>query len=194
MRTPRRGRRRSAGPRTESIRDAAAPRLVAPTAVHSVGDHPAHRVAPGGAARLYVDGGSRGNPGKSAIGVVLQDERGELLAEIGRTIGISDQQRGRVPSTAHRPGIGPGPRIEQLQVFSDSELLVKQILGQYRVKNEGLQPLYEEAKERLKDFPALHHQARPQREERARRQTRQPGIGRSGRESARVVASGPRFA
>ena len=107
---------------------------------------------PRGAAQLYVDGGSRGNPGKSAIGVVLQDERGELLAEIGRTIGIATNNVAEYRALLTGLELAQDHGIEQLQVFSDSELLVKQILGQYRVKNEGLQPLHEEAKERLKDF------------------------------------------
>ena len=139
-------------PKDESIRDAAAPASSPPLPSTPAGDHPANRVASGGAAQLYVDGGSRGNPGKSAIGVVLQDERGELLAEIGRTIGIATNNVAEYRALLTGLELARDHGIEQLQVFSDSELLVKQILGQYRVKNEGLQPLHEEAKERLKDF------------------------------------------
>ena len=113
---------------------------------------PAGRVASGGAARLYVDGGSRGNPGKSAIGVVLQDERGQLLEELGRTIGIATNNVAEYRALLAGLELARDHGIEQLEVFSDSELLVKQIQGKYRVKNEGLQPLHEEAKTRLRDF------------------------------------------
>ncbi len=147
-----------------------------------------------GAARLYVDGGSRGNPGKSAIGVVLQDERGELLAEIGRTIGIATNNVAEYRALLTGLGLAGDHRIQQLEVFSDSELLVKQILGQYRVKNEGLQPLYEEAKARLKRFRRFTITHVPRREERPRRQTCQPSVGRSGRETRLSSGQRPRFA
>jgi len=108
------------------------------------------------AAVLRVDGGSRGNPGPGAIGVVLEDDRGKVVEEIGRTIGVTTnniaEYRALLTGLERAEALG----VEELTVFSDSELLVKQVNGQYRVKNEGLKPLYDEVLLRLRRFPQVH--------------------------------------
>lgn len=94
-------------------------------------------------ARLLIDGGSRGNPGPAAYGFILETYDGEFLEEYGETIGITTN------NVAEYRGLIAGLDrakdflfIRELEVFSDSELLVKQMTGEYRVKNIILQSLW----------------------------------------------------
>jgi ribonuclease HI len=96
-------------------------------------------------ARLFTDGGARGNPGPAAYGFVLEAEDGTVLAAEGRAIGVATN------NVAEYSGLVAGLRkavelhVPDVEVVSDSELLVKQMLGEYRVKNEALRALCVEA-------------------------------------------------
>ena len=96
-------------------------------------------------ARLSTDGGARGNPGPAAYGYVLEAEDGHVLAAHGEAIGTATnnvaEYRGLVAGLAKASELG----VDELEVVSDSELLVKQMRGDYRVKNEALRALWEEA-------------------------------------------------
>ena len=96
-------------------------------------------------ATLHTDGGSRGNPGPAAFAYVLEADDGTLLAAHGETIGVATnnvaEYRALVAGLARAAEVG----IDELEVVSDSELLVKQMRGEYRVKNEALRELQEEA-------------------------------------------------
>jgi ribonuclease HI len=113
---------------------------------------------------LWIDGGSRGNPGPSAIGVVVKDAEGSLLEEVGRTIGVGTNNAAEYAAliegldAAWRHGAG------EVDVLSDSELLVKQMNGEYRVKNEGLKDLYAAAKEKAAAFGKLRVRHIPREE------------------------------
>ena len=89
-----------------------------------------------------VDGGARGNPGSAGYGAVIKDETGQVLAELYEGIGISTnnvaEYRGLI--AALEWALAHGQR--QLHVKSDSLLIVEQMLGNYKVKHEGLKPLY----------------------------------------------------
>ena len=100
---------------------------------------------PGGSATAHIDGGSRGNPGPAGYGVRIEQADGTIV----------DLKQALAPCTnnvAEYNGLlaalrwATGHGIASLRVRSDSELLVKQMRGEYRVKNPGLQPLYEEAR------------------------------------------------
>lgn len=96
-------------------------------------------------ATAYVDGGARGNPGPAGYGVHITRDDGsvvELKAAIGITTNNVAEYNGLL--AALRWAVAEGVRA--LDVKADSELMVKQMLGVYRVKNAGLQPLYEEAR------------------------------------------------
>lgn len=117
--------------------------------------------APGGAAQvsgaitrasLHVDGGSRGNPGPSAIGAVLEDSDGNVIEEFGQTIGVTTNNVAEYRSLLAGLDLARAHGVEELAVFADSELMVKQIKGQYRVKNEGLKPLHEEVLAKMGAF------------------------------------------
>ena len=96
-------------------------------------------------ARLSTDGGARGNPGPAAYGYVLEAEDGTVLAAHGETIGVATnnvaEYRGLLAGLASAVERG----VEELEVVSDSELLVKQMRGEYKVKNETLRELVDEA-------------------------------------------------
>jgi ribonuclease HI len=92
-------------------------------------------------ARLSTDGGARGNPGPAAYGYVLEADDGTILAAHGETIGVATnnvaEYRALIAGLEKAVEVG----VDQLEVVSDSELLVKQMMGEYRVKNENLRPL-----------------------------------------------------
>jgi ribonuclease HI len=96
-------------------------------------------------AKLSTDGGSRGNPGPAAYGYVLEALDGTVLDARGETIGVATnnvaEYRGLLAGLASAVERG----IDELEVVSDSELLVNQMRGDYKVKNETLQGLVAEA-------------------------------------------------
>ena len=98
-------------------------------------------------ARLSTDGGSRGNPGPAAYGYVLESEDGHVLDARGEAIGIATnnvaEYRGLIAGLESALQRG----VDELEVVSDSELLVRQMLGEYKVKNETLRELQREAAE-----------------------------------------------
>jgi ribonuclease HI len=96
--------------------------------------------------RAYIDGGARGNPGPAGYGVRIEDEDGVLLAELYAPLGITTNNVAEYSGllAALRWAIDNSHRV--LQIRSDSELLVKQMRGEYRVKHPGLQPLVARAR------------------------------------------------
>lgn len=118
----------------------------------------------GSSVRLWIDGGSRGNPGPSAIGVVLEDAGGALLDTVSRVIGVATNNVAEYRALLTGLEIAERAGAREVEVLSDSELLVKQMRGQYRVKNEGLKPLHEEAAHRAKTFArfSIRHVSREQ--------------------------------
>src|SRR5580704_15126420 len=97
----------------------------------------------------YCDGGSRGNPGPAGFGVYIQDSAGNVLAELSQFLGKHTNNFAEYSAllAALQFAIANGHRA--LRVVSDSELMVKQIKGQYRVNSPELRPLYDEAKRRI---------------------------------------------
>ena len=102
--------------------------------------------------RLRVDGGSRGNPGPGAIGAVLEDSDGRVLETVSRVIGVCTNNVAEYRALLAGLEIAQKAGAQELEVLADSELLVKQVRGEYRVKNAGLKPLHEEAMGRLRQF------------------------------------------
>jgi ribonuclease HI len=101
-------------------------------------------------ARLSTDGGARGNPGPAAYGYVLEAEDGTVLDARGEAIGVATnnvaEYRALVAGLEKAAELG----LRDVEVVSDSELLVKQMRGEYKIKNEALRELADEA-ERLED-------------------------------------------
>ena len=96
-------------------------------------------------ARLWTDGGARGNPGPAAYAFVLEAEDGTMLEARGEAIGVATN------NVAEYSALVAGLReasvrgVDDLEVHSDSELMVKQMRGEYRVKNRDLQTLFLDA-------------------------------------------------
>jgi probable phosphoglycerate mutase len=96
-------------------------------------------------ATLFTDGGARGNPGPAAYGYVLEADDGTLLAAHGERIGVATnnvaEYRALIAGLEKALELG----LDEVGVVSDSELLVKQMTGEYRVKNDALRKLNNEA-------------------------------------------------
>ena len=96
-------------------------------------------------ARLFTDGGARGNPGPAAAAFVLEAEDGTVLEARGTAIGVATnnvaEYRALVDGLRRASELG----VSELEVVSDSELIVKQMRGEYRVKNEALRELQQRA-------------------------------------------------
>jgi len=104
------------------------------------------------ALRLHVDGASRGNPGQSGFGIHVTDPDGNEVASLFGYLGTATNNVAEYQALLHGLRFALGRGAAAVEVFSDSELLVRQLEGRYRVKNAGLQPLHREAQGLLARF------------------------------------------
>lgn len=95
--------------------------------------------------QLNTDGGARGNPGPAAIGAVLRDGSGQIVATVKKTIGQTTNNQAEYQAIIAGLQLAQAHGVTHLKVCADSELIVRQIRGQYKVKNVELQPLRETA-------------------------------------------------
>jgi ribonuclease HI len=93
-------------------------------------------------ARLFTDGGSRGNPGPSAYAYVLEAEDGTVLDARGEAIGVATNNVAEYSALVAGLERAVEAGVDELEVVSDSELMVKQMRGEYKVKNRALQDLF----------------------------------------------------
>jgi ribonuclease HI len=106
-----------------------------------------------------IDGGARGNPGPAAYGVVIRNAKGEILEELGEYLGIQTNNVAEYSGLLAALEYAERQKIASLKVLSDSELLVRQMRGQYKVKNPALKELFDRAQamvRRLKNFSIEH--------------------------------------
>ena len=96
-------------------------------------------------ARLFTDGGSRGNPGPAAYAFVLEAEDGTVLDARGEAIGVATNNVAEYSALVAGLERAVEVGVDELEVVSDSELMVKQMRGEYKVKNRALQDLFLEA-------------------------------------------------
>ena len=106
-------------------------------------------------AVAYTDGGSRGNPGPSGYGVVILGEDGRVLGELSEFLGMRTNNVAEYSGLLAALEFALANGHPRLRVVSDSELMVKQMRGQYRVQSPDLRPLYEEAKRRIARLEAF---------------------------------------
>jgi ribonuclease HI len=101
---------------------------------------------------VHVDGGARGNPGPAAAAAVLSTPAGEVLDEAHELLGVATnnvaEYRGLLLGLARASALG----ADEVEVVNDSELVAKQVNGQYKVKHPDMRPLYEQALEALGGF------------------------------------------
>jgi ribonuclease HI len=121
-------------------------------------------VSPGAKLTVNVDGGSRGNPGPAAIAAVVRDADGEVLREKGETIGRATnnvaEYRALLLGIELAAALGAG----ELELVGDSELIVRQVKGEYKVKDPALRELHAQAKRALRPFErwSIRHVRREQ--------------------------------
>ena len=101
---------------------------------------------------VNVDGGARGNPGPAAIGVVIRSADGEVIAQAAETIGPATNNVAEYRALLRGIELARENGGEELEIYGDSELVVKQVRGEYRVKDAGLKPLHAEVRAALADL------------------------------------------
>jgi ribonuclease HI len=101
---------------------------------------------------VHVDGGARGNPGPAAAAAVLSTPEGDVLDEASEFLGVATnnvaEYRGLLLGLARARALG----ASEVEVVNDSELVAKQINGQYKVKHPAMRPLYLDAMQALREF------------------------------------------
>ena len=101
---------------------------------------------------FYIDGASRGNPGKASIGVVMMNSHGQIIDELKRYIGETTNNMAEYQALIEALAEGKRVGSTKVQVFSDSELMVRQLNGVYKVRDAKLLDLYKEAKLLISGF------------------------------------------
>ena len=110
---------------------------------------------PAAAYRINIDGGSRGNPGPAAYGVLIRDANGGVVAKLKKYIGRFTNNVAEYYGLIAAMDYAQSHGVRAIRIESDSELLVKQMRGQYKVKSADLQPLYERAQKMSKAFDSF---------------------------------------
>ena len=115
-------------------------------------------------ARLFTDGGARGNPGPAAAAYVLEADDGTILDARGEAIGVATNNVAEYTALVAGLSRAVELRTDELEVVSDSELLVKQMNGEYRVKNRALAELSLEAARLARRIGRVRYRAVPRTE------------------------------
>jgi ribonuclease HI len=105
-----------------------------------------------GRFRAAFDGGSRGNPGPAAWGVVVLDEAGRPLEGFAGFLGTATNNVAEYNGLLEALRLAAERQADEVELQADSELIVRQLEGRYRVKNAGLKPLFLEAQRRIRGF------------------------------------------
>ncbi len=129
-----------------------------PRSAHLFGA-PEAAAAPSGIFTAFVDGASRGNPGPASYAVVIETPRGERVLEMGKYLGRETNNVAEYHALIAALDYATSNKLTRLRVLSDSELLVRQMQGRYKVKSADLRPLYERAAQmsRALDYFAIDH-------------------------------------
>lgn len=101
---------------------------------------------------VHVDGGARGNPGPAAIGAVVTNPDGELVERRGEAIGRATNNVAEYKAVLLGIDVARELGAREVELIGDSELIVRQIKGEYRVKNADLQPLHRAVRQALEGF------------------------------------------
>ncbi|MBI1977210.1 MAG: reverse transcriptase-like protein [Candidatus Omnitrophica bacterium] len=119
--------------------------------------------------KTYTDGGARGNPGPAAIGVLVCDDRDEILLEhaeaIGETTNNVAEYRALIEGLKRAKELG----AREVDCFMDSELVVKQLRGEYKLKHYNMQKLFDEVKKAAVTFERISYTHLPREQEQMRR-------------------------
>lgn len=107
--------------------------------------------------KTYTDGGSRGNPGPSAIGILICDEKGETIAEHGQTIGEATNNIAEYSALIEGLKRARELGADEVECFLDSELVVKQLKRIYKIKNYNMQKLFDEVQKKAGEFKQISY-------------------------------------
>lgn len=100
--------------------------------------------------QIFTDGACRGNPGPSGIGVVIFDQHGKVVHEIAKYIGTVTNNVAEYKALIAGLDYCVKHKISPLEILADSQLLIRQLTGEYKVKHENIKPLYAEVQAHLK--------------------------------------------
>ncbi|MBI2975285.1 MAG: ribonuclease HI family protein [Deltaproteobacteria bacterium] len=101
---------------------------------------------------INTDGAARGNPGPASLGVVIKNADGHVVRELSAYLGEMTNNQAEYKALIAALETAAEIGAESIAIFADSELMVKQVKGLYKVKNEGLKPLFDEVKGLLRKF------------------------------------------
>ena len=104
---------------------------------------------------IYTDGASRGNPGPSSMGITVQSFRGEIIYEYAEYLGNGTNNFAEYRAVLKALELAAAHSKGSITLRSDSQLLIRQLEGEYRVKSKGLKPLYLECKKISEDLPHI---------------------------------------
>ncbi len=110
---------------------------------------------------LYSDGGARGNPGDAAIGIVITKPDSTILYEHKEYIGVKTNNQAEYTALIKGLEMAKGYGARKVKSHLDSELVVKQMKGEYRVRNKGLQPLFQKARALEGEFDSVTYRYVP---------------------------------
>ncbi len=103
-------------------------------------------------ATLHADGGARGNPGPAGIGVVLADEDGNVIADLAQAIGVTTNNVAEYKALIAGLELALSKGVTELDILLDSELVVAQIKGEWKIKKDTLRPLAVQARALMNKF------------------------------------------
>ncbi len=114
------------------------------------------RINPIDELTIYIDGASKGNPGDGACGAVFLDKKGNVIGEEGRVLGVCTNNFAEYSSLHLALTVAKKYRAKILNIFSDSELLVKQFNGEYKIEDKKLKVLMDVIKKEVKKFEKVN--------------------------------------
>lgn len=109
--------------------------------------------------KIYTDGASRGNPGHAAIGIVIQNENSQLVKEISDYVGINTNNYAEYQAVLRALKEAKSLNADEVTLFSDSELICRQLMGKYKVKSNNIRPLFTKVislASQLRSFSVVH--------------------------------------
>ena len=139
---------------------------------------------------IFTDGASRGNPGPAAIGVVIK-EHGKTVKVIAKDIGVATNNVAEYTALVFALQEALVSKVSEISVKTDSELMYKQVIGEYRIKNEQLQLFFEQIQHLRSGFKVFKIQHVPREQNKEADQLAQKIVKKFKKEQAKVVASRP---
>lgn len=132
---------------------------------------------------IYTDGASKGNPGPAGIGIVICDESGKVVKEYGEFMGNVTNNIAEYRALITALELAAAFPVNEVECFSDSELMVRQLNGEYRVKNEKLRVLFLQVREKEKRFEKVNYFHVPREEDLIKRADKLANIAIDGKMS-----------